>query len=263
MKVNHAERISRLLPIPVSHRLLVLVAAALLVAGFGLALSGVQEAHAARATIKSIKNDGSQSPLTPGPCPVTNGPFAINEDSSSVPVCGDGSDEITTWTFDFNPNSCGASGPVTSAVLILTLTPGNSLVSNDRVQIVGLPSIAVDAGGWANSPLPLGGPYPLMVGSTSTISRDLIAPGDYTSSQILGIFTANSGSIPMAYQDDATVSFAELDLTCELPPVGGVAALTVSSPDSRVPWTPLAAVAAGVMAVLGAGLWYGRRRWLR
>jgi YVTN family beta-propeller protein len=46
-------------------------------------------------------------------------------------------------------------------------------------------------------------------------------------------------------------------------PVGGVAALTVSSSGSPVPWTPLAALAASVTAVMGAGLWYGRRRWLR
>jgi hypothetical protein len=52
-------------------------------------------------------------------------------------------------------------------------------------------------------------------------------------------------------------------VNCVNRPVGGVATLTVSDTGSPVPWTPLAAVAAGVMAVMGAGLWYGRRRWLR
>jgi hypothetical protein len=46
-------------------------------------------------------------------------------------------------------------------------------------------------------------------------------------------------------------------------PVGGLVALSVSDSGSPVPWTPLAAVAAGVTAVLAAGLWYARRRWLR
>jgi hypothetical protein len=45
--------------------------------------------------------------------------------------------------------------------------------------------------------------------------------------------------------------------------VGGIAALTVSSSGSSVPWVLLAAVAAGMIAVLGAGLWYGKRRSLR
>jgi Ice-binding-like len=45
--------------------------------------------------------------------------------------------------------------------------------------------------------------------------------------------------------------------------VGGIAALTVSSSGSSVPWVLLAAVAAGLMAVMGAGLWYSKRRSLR
>jgi hypothetical protein len=44
--------------------------------------------------------------------------------------------------------------------------------------------------------------------------------------------------------------------------VGGVAALSVSNSGSSLPWTPLAAVAASVMAALAAGVWYSRRRWL-
>jgi hypothetical protein len=46
-------------------------------------------------------------------------------------------------------------------------------------------------------------------------------------------------------------------------PVGGIALLTVSSSGSPFPSLTLAVVATGVMAVMGAGLWYGRRRWLR
>jgi hypothetical protein len=43
-------------------------------------------------------------------------------------------------------------------------------------------------------------------------------------------------------------------------PIGGAVALSVTNDGSPL---PLAAVAAGVMAVLAVGLWYGRRRWLR
>jgi hypothetical protein len=50
---------------------------------------------------------------------------------------------------------------------------------------------------------------------------------------------------------------------CATTPVGGAVALSVTDSGSPFPSMPLAAVAAGVMAVMGAGLWYGRRRWLR
>jgi hypothetical protein len=46
-------------------------------------------------------------------------------------------------------------------------------------------------------------------------------------------------------------------------PVGGVAALTVSSAGSPVPWMPLAAVAATALAVLAVGGWYAMRRFAR
>jgi hypothetical protein len=58
-------------------------------------------------------------------------------------------------------------------------------------------------------------------------------------------FTNGTGALPIA------------------PPVGGLVALSVSDSGSPFPSLPLAAIAAGVMAVMGAGLWYGRRRWLR
>jgi hypothetical protein len=46
-------------------------------------------------------------------------------------------------------------------------------------------------------------------------------------------------------------------------PVGGIAELSVSGSGPSVPWTPLTVVAASVMATLGVGLWYSRRRWSR
>jgi hypothetical protein len=46
-------------------------------------------------------------------------------------------------------------------------------------------------------------------------------------------------------------------------PVGGTVGLAVSNSGSPIPWAPLAAVSAGALALLGAGFWYGRRRWSR
>ncbi len=52
-------------------------------------------------------------------------------------------------------------------------------------------------------------------------------------------------------------------VTTDCPPIGGTVALSVSGSGSPVPWAPLAAGAAAVMAVLAVGGWYVRRRWLR
>jgi hypothetical protein len=46
-------------------------------------------------------------------------------------------------------------------------------------------------------------------------------------------------------------------------PVGGIVALSVSDSGSPFSLIPLAVVAAAALVVLSAGLWYGRRRWLR
>jgi hypothetical protein len=97
---------------------------------------------------------------------------------------------------------------------------------------------------------------------------------DYNSSDISLYFFCNfSGTRTLARTDlsgnpistkpsDWAGAFIE-DISVLPPAVGGVATLTVSNPGSSLPWTPLAAVAASVMAVLAVGLWYGRRRWLR
>ncbi len=75
--------------------------------------------------------------------------------------------------------------------------------------------------------------------------------------------------LPNVHNEAAAPAHEDLTINCGAAPtaspnaVGGLVALSVSSSGSSIPWTPLAVVAAGVMAVLGVGFWYGRRRWSR
>ena len=133
---------------------------------------------------------------------------------------GNGVDDKVTWSFDFTKDSAWANFPHTGildlARLTLTLTPKNVLVNTDTVQIVGLPGIATSV---------IQG---LTVNQTQTVSLNLL--DSYTSSQILGKLNANSGSLPMAYSDDAIVSLAELELTARpVPEPGSLALLAVGS----------------------------------
>ncbi len=87
-----------------------------------------------------------------------------------------------------------------------------------------------------------------------------------TSPQIYKLTATVTNTSEPSTHGDPTGFLLKGSINCVLGrevPVGGVAALTVSGSGSPFPWAPLAAVAAGVVAVMGAGLWYGRRRWLR
>ena len=133
---------------------------------------------------------------------------------------GNGVDDKVTWSFDFTKDSAWATFPQTGildlARLTLTLTPKNLLINTDTVQIVGLPGIGTSV------------IRDLPVNQTKTVSLNLL--DSYTSSQILGKLNANSGSLPMAYSDDAIVSLAELELTARpVPEPGSLALLAVGS----------------------------------
>jgi hypothetical protein len=88
-----------------------------------------------------------------------------------------------------------------------------------------------------------------------SFDRNLVRPGD------------NELTIVSTQATDFEVNLSMDSGACQRDPapapIGGITALTVSSSGSSVPWVPLAAVAAGALAVLGAGLWYDRRRWSR
>jgi len=88
---------------------------------------------------------------------------------------------------------------LTLAKLQLTLTPTNSLITTDTVRFGDLmPTIT--------SPI-----QDLPVGVTETISINLL--DFFTSDEILNVLFSGGGLIPMKYQDDSIVSFAQLDLS--------------------------------------------------
>jgi PEP-CTERM motif len=174
-------------------RRLLTVMAMLLLAGAGGAEA---ESIVASAT-------GSATP-TPAPAPgsIVNGDFTISQsgiiDGNSV--VGDGINEDTTWTLNFNPGyaSFDTAVPLASALLTLTLTPGEAFVSSDTFAILGLPSINSSA------------VQDSKVGMTQTVHIQLLET--YTSAQILDDLKSLSGRLNFEYQDDAVISFASLEL---------------------------------------------------
>jgi hypothetical protein len=138
----------------------------------------------------------------------TNGDFTI-EGNDLAPKAGDGWNDRTTWVFDFTTDSDYSSfstlDNLISAFLTLTLTPIDIYINTDTVGIESLPNI--------NTPEI----QSLPVGFTSTINIELL--DFYSADDILGVYTANLGNIPMLYADDATVSFAQLELTTSPAPV--------------------------------------------
>jgi hypothetical protein len=176
--------------------------------GLGILASGLAVAGTISGSVT-----GSGSPVTDNfPNVVVNGGFTIAATAPSV--VGDGIDDETTWTIDFNghPNfgSFNTAIPLTLATLNLTLHPvstgtGQQGITDDRV---GIPPGNL----YINTPAITG----LPVGVTSPVSLDLLS--FFTSAEILAVFTANNGTIPMVYGDDAIVSFAEVTLSNEVVP---------------------------------------------
>ena len=74
------------------------------------------------------------------PNAVQNGDFQITGNPGAVDV-GEGVDEETRWTFDFNgdpayPFFTSAQG-LASAILTLTLTPKDQLITTELIRIDG------------------------------------------------------------------------------------------------------------------------------
>lgn len=153
-------------------------------------------------------------PTAPPTDTVTNGDFLIGPNPGGA-VTGDGEDEETSWTFKFagDPNFpfFSPSRPLTSALLTLTLTPKNGLITTDGVLIEGLGLIG---GGTPNAPEIQG----LPVNVTNTIQLQLLnrLPA-YSSTAIQGVFNTAGGQIPMRYGDDSIISSAKLELMQESP----------------------------------------------
>jgi hypothetical protein len=164
-------------------------------------------------TITDTAKGSTTPPTATFPATVTNGDFLIQANSpanAQQQIIGNGIDETTTWTFDLRtdpdlaglgrlPGAFPTVGPLTSAVLTLTLTPKNVLITTDTVRIEGLSAITAEQA------------QTLPINVTNTIQIDLLK--FFSADDILGILTANAGQIRMLYQDDAIVSFARLELT--------------------------------------------------
>lgn len=177
--------------------------------GLVLAALAVGQGVAIADTMVTATGTGSATPpIVAGP--QVNGSFTITP-APPASNSGDGVDDTTRWILDFKGDpgwaTFPAGKPLQSAVLTLTLTPGHPLVSNDTVAIQGLPGISDPA---------IQG---LPVGIANTVQIDLT--DYYSSSQINGILTGGGfGEIPLVYQDDTIVSFAQLDLFVQGPPTG-------------------------------------------
>ena len=111
-----------------------------------------------------------------------------------------------------------------------------------------------------------------IIGTTTTFVGNILALTSIalqTNATVSGRALARNGAVTMDMNTVTRSSCVTSTPTASPGPtanpsaVGGIAALTVSSSGSSVPWVLLAAVAVGMMAVMGAGLWYGKRRWLR
>ncbi|MGD1804339.1 hypothetical protein ACP6PL_02700 [Dapis sp. BLCC M126] len=120
---------------------------------------------------------------------------------------GDRLDERTEWLFDFSSDSNLALfptySPLDSAILTLTLSPVNSLTT-DTTGVPGLKSILI-------RDLP---DIPA-VGTTGKVSINLLDFG-FTSTDIINSLDPVTNTISWSYQDDAVISFAELELTVEV-----------------------------------------------
>lgn len=128
---------------------------------------------------------------------IQNGDFTIERTGNSTTL-GNGIDEDTSWSFDFS--DLGTSiNDLSQAELILDLTPNNSLINTDVFGIIGLDTIIIDL--IRNLP----------VGTNQSVSLNLLE--FYDSGEIVNVFNANSGKIPVFYGDDAIVSRAELSLS--------------------------------------------------
>lgn len=172
----------------------------------------------------SATASGSLTPPTAVGESVVNGDFLILRNRLAPDrTTGDGSDEETSWTFYFNEHPdfslFSPSQPLTSALLTLTLTPKDEQPGG--VRGVTTDGFWIDSLGYAGAPdefqsLPLDEP--------TTITVELLdRVPSYTSAAILGILFSIDGflggRISMHYQDDAIVSFAQLDLTQESVPL--------------------------------------------
>ena len=154
-----------------------------------------------------------QIPVDNSPVTIINGDFTITDSSGFNEIAGNGINESTTWNFNFSNNSnlnlFTPSTQLSSALFTLTINPKQQFVTTDTTGIGGGISELVNVLDIPNVP---------PVGETGTITFDLLDFG-FSQTTLLTVLNADSSkTIPWFYQDDAIISFAQLDLTTETVP---------------------------------------------
>ena len=181
----------------------------------GCLLSGKALALSISATVTGSRTP-TQIPNAEFGDTIQNGDFLITRVGFETTL-GNGSDEVTTWSFDFatDPNLSlfPTSGVLEEALLTLELSPRDPFITTDATGIPGGKTINIPD-------LP---DIPAM-GDVGTITIDLLEFG-FTSEEILAtlqgsapnIFDVPNGPniLPWRYQDDAIISSAELTLHAE------------------------------------------------
>ncbi len=190
------------------------IRSAVLAAASALAIPALTSSAA--ISIGSEKFGSTTPGIVSGDQDLVNGDFLIHK-NLLAPTTGDGTDEATTWSFDLSSDAnyaafVAAGGPITSAVLTLTLTQyyAEGPVT-DLVRPVDLfPNIEM--------------PHFLSAGETGSIQFQLL--DYYSASDLWNFIQANNGSMPMIYADDAIVSYANIRiLAVPATPVGATAVL--------------------------------------
>lgn len=178
-----------------------------------------------------------------------NGDFNItaNPGNPTFTRLGDGLDEFTRWEFEFaNDSNWGAfktafdgGNAITSALLTMTLRPNG--VSTDSFGSSGIGGVSMP--GLVNAGIVNDNR------SLQTFTIDLLDPNlvsnnisSFSDARIRTNFDTSTGKLAFAYQDDATISFAQLELTTDTQ--------TVPEPTTIL----------GSLGVLGAGAILRRKK---
>ncbi|MEA5464647.1 hypothetical protein [Leptothoe sp. PORK10 BA2] len=172
----------------------------------GLISVGMAVAPSDAATISSAPVQSGD--LVAGPGSLINGDFTIKR-SGSNPIVGNGVDETTTWSFDFSSEDVDAflsTGPISSAFLNLILIPSNFFITTD------LTGILTEQGTFGESISVPDIPGLPGLGEVGTISIDLIEFGFDGDTIATALNTGDLKQIDWFYQDDAILSFAQLEL---------------------------------------------------
>jgi hypothetical protein len=200
----------------------------LLTIGFVFLFSG--QAAAVTISARAMGDIPAEQDSVYYPDVLSYGDFLIHPNPAVGYPSGDGIDESVFWTFDFNYHAhfshFSSLLPLDSALLTLTLTPQAGDIATDRVFIGGA-ALLPGQEYFGLEPIYTDVIQNLPLDQTATIQIELL--DYYNSEDILDAFsgaysnkgylyyTGGFGTVPMYYQDDAFVTYAQLDLTNSAP----------------------------------------------